>query len=166
MLKLKSRELPDNIIKDSDGSGNLITHSDFKTNLDDFLNCAKSFIGAKWRHRGRKPWAVDCAGIVILSLQAGGFPFKDRVDYGREPWKDGLEKALQDSFGLPLPVSERKAGDIVLMQDFGQPAPAHVGIITKEDTVIHSYSEMGVVEHNITEVWTNRMICVYRPNWD
>lgn len=134
--------------------------------LEACLKEARGFVGAKWRHLGRKPWAIDCIGIIVLSLKAGGVFMQDRTNYGREPWKDGLETDLEAHFGKPLPIEDRKAGDIVLMQDFSQPAPAHVGIVTEIDSVIHSYSEVGVIEHIINEVWLSRMVCVYRPNWE
>lgn len=129
------------------------------------LRTARSLLGAKWRHLGRKPWAIDCIGIVIVSLRAGGIFMQDRTNYGREPWKDGLEHDMQLHFGSPLPVSARKAGDIVLMKEDNTPAAGHVGVITEVDSVIHSYSETGVVEHGIDSVWLSRMTCVYRPNW-
>lgn len=90
---------------------------------------------------------------------------QDRTDYGREPWNDGLEHDLHLHFGDPLPIDERQAGDIVLMKDEMQPAPGHVGIITEIDSVIHSYSQTGVVEHGIDDEWLRRMVCVYRPDW-
>lgn len=137
-----------------------------KTDLDAMLATARSLVGAKWRHLGRKPWAIDCIGIVIVSLRAGGIEMIDDTNYGREPWNDGLERHLEMHFGKPLPVAERRAGDVVLMQDDMQPAPGHVGVITEIDSVIHSYSETGVVEHGIDEQWLARMVCVYRPKWD
>lgn len=136
-----------------------------KTDLAACLATARSLVGAKWRHLGRKPWAIDCIGIVIVSLRAGGIEMIDDTNYGREPWNDGLERHLEMHFGKPLPVSERRAGDVVLMQDDMQPAPGHVGLITDVDSLIHSYSMEGVVEHGIDDQWLARMICVYRPDW-
>lgn len=126
---------------------------------------ARSLKGAKWRHLGRKPWAIDCIGIIVLSLEAGGIIMNDRTNYGREPWNDGLENDLEAHFGKPFPVSEREAGDIVLMQEYAKKAPSHVGIITDTDSIIHSYSETGVVEHGVDDTWLSRMVCVYRPDW-
>lgn len=129
------------------------------------LAVARSLVGAKWRHLGRKPWAIDCIGIIVVALEAGGIKMQDRTDYGREPWNDGLERDMHKHFGDPLPVAERRAGDVVLMHDESQPAPGHVGIITELDSVIHSYSQTGVVEHGIDATWLGRMVCVYRPAW-
>ena len=35
---------------------------------------ARSMIGVPWRHQGRKPWAVDCLGLVELSLLHARWP--------------------------------------------------------------------------------------------
>lgn len=129
------------------------------------IDKARSLIGAKWRHLGRKPWAIDCIGIIIVSLDAGGVFMQDRTNYGREPWKDGLETDLHAHFGDPLPMVERQAGDIVLMKDDAQPAPGHVGFMTGDNTIVHSYSETGVCEHRLDDEWLSRCVCVYRPQW-
>ena len=89
--------------------------------IDKFIETARSMIGAKWRHRGRKPWAVDCVGLVILSLASVDFPVKDKNDYSRFPWQDGLRDALVSHFGEP--VSDIKRGDVVLMKFDNSPEP-------------------------------------------
>ena len=65
----------------------------------EMVSFARSMCGkARWRHRGRKPWAVDCIGLVVLALSEAGFSgVKDRLDYGREPWRDGLKEELSAS---------------------------------------------------------------------
>ena len=136
-----------------------------KTDLNAALAAAEGYVGAKWRHLGRKPWAIDCIGVVVMSLAAGGIQMRDRTDYSREPWNDGLERDLEAHFGKPLPIEDRQAGDIVLMQDEMQPAPGHVGIVMADGSVVHSYSMEGVVRHRVDEIWLQRMICVYRPDW-
>ena len=138
------------------------------SNKEKVITAARSFVGAQWRHLGRKPWAVDCIGLVVLSLAAGGIVMRDRTNYGREPWRDGLQTDMREHFGQELPVEQMQAGDIVLMKWDDQPAPAHVGIITETDhgfSVIHSYSEISVTEHLIDADWMRRMVCVWRPNW-
>lgn len=133
--------------------------------IDNYINFARSMVGVKWRHRGRKPWAVDCLGLVVMSLQSAGIKCNDRDDYGREPWNEGLKEALKDHFGEP--VKNWKPGDIALMQWDGLKEPSHVGFIADYKygglSLIHSYSETGVVEHRIDDVWLERIKEVYRP---
>ena len=146
------------------------TSAEFKADcvpvsLPAMLAAARAHIGAKWRHHGRKQWAIDCLGLLIVSFRAGGVYMHNATNYRKEPWNDGLEEYLYEHFGAPLDVSDRQVGDVVLIHDEQQPAPAHLGIVGDGDTLIHSYSETGVIEHSFDDVWLRRAVCVYRPNW-
>ena len=121
---------------------------------------ARTYIGTKWRHRGRKPWAIDCVGILVLSVAAGGVQMRDRRDYGREPWKDGLQRELDEHFGQP--VEDMRPGDVVLIQWRDTPAPSHVGILADYAhgglSLIHSLMRSRrVVEHRIDDAWRARI---------
>lgn len=126
---------------------------------------ARKYLGVKWRHRGRKSWALDCIGLVVFAVRAGGMEMRDRVNYGREPWKDGLQKEMRDHFGEP--VTDWQPGDVVLMRFDNQPGPGHVGLLADYChgglSLIHSYSLEQVAEHGLDGVWRARIIEVYRP---
>lgn len=124
---------------------------------------ARSLVGkARWRHRGRKPWAVDCVGLVVLSLRAGGKPVQDATRYGQEPWDDQLRATLRTQYGEP--VSDPRAGDIAVVQTGRISDPYHVGILGDHPdgglTLIHARPINGVVEHSIRSV---SIVEVYRP---
>jgi len=136
-----------------------------KYNPSAAIECARSYVGCKWRHRGRSRFGIDCIGLVIKALQAGGIPFKDRVDYGRDARENGLERELRNHFGEPL-GDAWQAGDIVLIAFEGQAAPNHVGIIGECDgrfTLIHSSGELLVCEHGLADEWLNRIVARFRP---
>lgn len=130
------------------------------------IDHARSLLGVQWRHRGRKPWAVDCIGLVVLSVTAAGMGVADRRDYGREPWRDGLRDALRAHFGPPVSDGWRP-GDVALMQLPYQPEPGHVGIIADYAlgglSLIHAYSLVAVTEHRLDEEWRAKISEVYRP---
>ena len=65
---------------------------------------ARSMVGVPWRHQGRKPWAVDCLGLVELSLLHARWPgaVATPARYGREPWDDQLRRGLREHFGPPV----------------------------------------------------------------
>lgn len=139
-----------------------------KPSLSKATETARSFVGAKWRHRGRLPWALDCIGLVIMSLAAGGIQMRDRKDYGRQPWRDGLDHDMIAHFGLPINKYEMQAGDIALLRWDGDPAPSHVGLVVQGEHslhLIHAYSVISVTEHRIDENWMSRIDRVYRPQW-
>ncbi len=133
--------------------------------INAFISTARSMIGAQWRHRGRKPWAVDCIGLVILSLESVGFEVKDKKDYSRYPWNDGLQDALKEHFGDP--VIDIKKGDVILMQFENADGPCHVGIVADYIhggvSIIHAYSKQAVIEHRYDEYWKSLTIEAYRP---
>jgi len=130
---------------------------------------ARKLVGVKWRHQGRKPWAVDCAGLVVLSFAAAGWPDASAAParYGREPWDDMLRKTLVGYFGAPTP-GPLQQGDVPLYR-WGKLEPSHVGIIANHPngglSLIHSSNLCGVVEVGLYGEFEDCIIEVYRPNW-
>ncbi len=126
---------------------------------------ARSWLGTKWRHRGRNRFGIDCIGLIVHAVAAGGIQMRDRRDYGREPWKDGLQREIEEHFGAP--VSDTQPGDVVLMRWHNQDGPAHVGIIGDYChgglSLIHAYSMTSVCEHRMDDEWLARIVGVYRP---
>ena len=125
---------------------------------------ARRYIGARWSHRGRSLYAVDCIGIVVAAVRAGGVPFVDRLDYSRVPWRNGLEHELRVRFGEP--VDDMRVGDIALVQFEKKREPSHVGIITDGMHglgLIHSTTMDSVSEHDIDDYWLQRIVMVFRP---
>lgn len=128
---------------------------------------ARSMLGVRWRHMGRKPWAVDCAGLVLLSLRAAGWPKTDSpASYGREPWEDSLRKTLSENLGQP--VDDMRPGDIVLIR-WGKHDPSHVGVIGDYTfgglSIIHADNVHGVIETALTGQIKDSVIETYRPDW-
>jgi len=125
---------------------------------------ARSYVGTKWAHRGRSRFGVDCIGLIVAALKAGGFDFADRQDYGRTPWKNGLEIELRARMGDP--VNDMRAGDIAMMRWNERVNPSHVGVIAEGGrgfTLIHSCSMTSVCEHDIDSLWLDRIVMVFRP---
>lgn len=134
----------------------------------DFIKHARSLRGAKWRHMGRKPWAIDCAGLVVVSARAAGLSVTDEGVYGREPWDDALRKHCRAAFGDPMPFADAQPGDIAIMR-WGDTEPSHVGIVGDYPnglSLIHSHNLSGVVEQRIDEQLAKRIIEIYRPRWE
>lgn len=130
------------------------------------VETARSYIGTRWRHRGRSRYGIDCIGLIVASLKAAGFTMRDRVDYGREPWRDGLEREMHEHFGDPIPRAEWRAGDVAMMRWENRPEAGHVGLIAQGPhglTLIHSHSMSSVIEHHIDAHWESLILAVFRP---
>lgn len=130
---------------------------------------ARSMVGVPWRHQGRKPWAVDCIGLVYVSLTAAGWPHAVDLPrgYGREPWDDQLRKGLRQHFGEPV-SGDWMPGDIALFR-WGKGEPSHVGIIADHPhgglSIIHASNLRNVVETSLSGRLLSCVEEVYRPKW-
>lgn len=130
-----------------------------------FVEAARSLIGARWRHRGRKPWAVDCVGLLVLAAEKVGLDVLAPHNYGREPWDNTLRRGLIANFGNAFPVSDAKPGDVALIR-WRQGEPSHIAIIgDKTDglTLIHAHNLHGVVEHSLAPPFDKVIVEIYRP---
>lgn len=131
-----------------------------------FVAAARRLKGSAWRHRGRKPWAVDCVGLVVLSARDAGLQLEDAVGYGREPWEDRLRQELRARFGEP--DSKARVGNIALIR-WNKGEPSHMAVIGDHPdgglTLIHASNLHGVVECSLRGTYAEAVIETYRPHW-
>lgn len=132
-----------------------------------FITAARQLKGARWRHRGRQPWALDCVGLIVLAGKAAGACWKDQIGYGREPWEDRLRKACRENFGEPLaPDVPRLPGDVALFR-WKKSEPSHIAIIANHPdgglSMIHAHNLHGVVECALSGEFARSVVEVYRP---
>lgn len=129
-----------------------------------FIASARTLKGARWRHRGRKPWAVDCIGLIVLAGQRSGLQIDDEKLYGREPWDDQLRSGLRKRWGEP--VSNYQPGDVALIR-WKQGDPSHVAIVGDHPdgglTLIHAHNLHGVVECSLSGPFVECVLEAYRP---
>lgn len=135
------------------------------------IEAARELLGARFMHKGRGPFAVDCVGLVIIALDKAGLPVRplDCIDYEeKRAWDYGLEDAV-GKVAKPTSLDAIQPGDLVIIQWPRTPAPSHVALVTNYVYgglgLIHAYSRGGVVEHAITKQWQRRLTGAYRPNW-
>lgn len=133
-----------------------------------FVAQARKLLGVRWRHRGRKPWAVDCIGLVAVAGRAAGLLAEDETGYGREPWEDRLRQGCRARWGEPLPIDQAKPGDIAILR-WTPGEPSHMAIVGDHPdgglTLIHAHNLHGVVEHALRGRFTDFVLEVYRPRF-
>lgn len=131
-----------------------------------FIAGARKLKGARWRHRGRKPWAVDCVGLLILAARDAGVEVPDEPIYGREPWDDQLRSCLRARFGAP--VADRQPGDVALIR-WRAAEPSHIGVLARHPlgglSLIHAHNLHGVVECGLSGPYASAVVEVYRLSW-
>lgn len=125
------------------------------------IEYARECVGTKFRHQGRICGrSLDCAGVVIHVAIKLGLSVNDVKAYGRNPCNGLLESSLENQTCIKE-VEEMLPGDILLMR-FNQ-EPQHLAILTGKDTIIHGYSNVGMVcEHRFSSVWKSRVVKIYR----
>jgi cell wall-associated NlpC family hydrolase len=88
---------------------------------------AMQYIDVPFRFRGRTDAGLDCIGLVVRSLIDCGVEVDDRINYGREPWNDGLAESLGDH--LEKVDRPPQVDDVLLMKMAGRRNPCHVAIV-------------------------------------
>lgn len=131
-----------------------------------FVEEARKLKGARWRHRGRTPWAVDCVGLIALAGAKSGLLAADVKGYGREPWDDQLRAGCRERWGEP--VSDYQAGDVALIR-WAKGEPSHLGVLADHPdgglSVIHAHNLNGVVEVSLAGKLADCIVEVYRPRF-
>lgn len=133
---------------------------------EDFALAARSFVGAKWRHRGRSERAMDCLGLLFLSAVRVGQDWQDVKGYGREPWDNQLATELERRFGAPVPRDKIQVGDILLIR-WRESEPSHVGVAGLHPdgglTIVHVHTLLGCVEQSLRGPILSVVVAAYRP---
>jgi hypothetical protein len=122
-------------------------------------------MGTPFAHQGRVAGVgIDCAGLYVHICKELGLPHLDAKGYPRNPYDGQLEKQL-DAQPCLIVVSESMPGDILAMRIRRQPQHIgiHAGFIDGHPYIIHASEEHGgVVMHRIDELWSARIMRVYR----
>lgn len=124
---------------------------------------ARWCLDTPFMHQGRLPGVgLDCAGLVVVTLNAVGIEVRDYRGYGRVPNEGRLRRAIDGQPCLePVEIAKAEAGDIVLVR-FGR-EPTHIGILTGPQQIIHAYEQIGrVVEHRLDEIWQTQIVGAWR----
>lgn len=130
------------------------------------VEAARAYLGAPFLHQGRSPAGMDCAGLALLALRDCGHAPADMTHYGRRPWRDGLQQAVEAFYGAPVRLPPQ-AGDLVLMANKPGGPPAHIAIVGDYVlgglSLIHTRADVGrVVENRMDERELARIVAVYR----
>lgn len=120
---------------------------------DEIVAQARTYLGQPWRHRGRSPDGLDCAGLLVLLSEHFGHEVEDVEGYSRLPDKDRFTEHLKAQFMLTRPPF--KPGQIVVLRD--GVLPCHCGILAEKHgrlTLIHStVARRKVVEEPFEPYW-------------
>jgi hypothetical protein len=113
----------------------------------ELYQAAMQYEGVPWKHRGRTVRGMDCIGLILQAVRDCGGTLTDRINYGLEPWRDGLRDELETQFTEVF--RPPKVNDIILGSFRIKHPPVHTAIIAPYPFgglgVVHSFCEAGSV---------------------
>ncbi len=125
------------------------------------VEAARSCVGAPFRLQGRDPaTGLDCIGLVLFAARAVGFADNTDADYRLTENPARLDDALLAAQLIPLGFTEIMAGDVLRFTAGG--TPLHLGIATGAGVIHADIRFRRVVEHDLDETWSLRLVGAYR----
>jgi len=118
---------------------------------EDIVEEARSWLGVKWRDKGRSRRGIDCAGLPVLVGIKLGLTTYDNTSYPSRP--DGSFVEVFRKHLIAIPVTSARDGDVLLFQSRG--SLCHCGIRVSVDGVpgvVHAYMlRRKVVEETLAQ---------------
>jgi cell wall-associated NlpC family hydrolase len=104
------------------------------------VDYAQQFVGTRYKAAGKNPSGFDCSGFTGYVMGNFGIQLSASSKY-------------QEKDGIPIPVSEVQAGDLIFFRREPNGTVFHVSLVISNDQdglyVVHSTSSRGVVIDNI-----------------
>lgn len=129
---------------------------------------AEGWIGTPYRHQGSaKGLGCDCIGLVIGIWRElyGALPLNVppyAPDWAERSGEERLLAAAHRLFGEPLPLCERKPGDLLIFRWRQDCAAKHAGILSGADCFIHAYEQAAVIRSALVPAWCRKLAAVHR----
>ena len=135
------------------------------------VRVTREWIGTPYRHQASvKGQGCDCLGLLrgVWREVVGAEP--ERVPSYTADWSEmGNEERLWAAAARNMtmvPVDTDKAGQVVLFRMRKGNVAKHLGIIAGTDagfsTVIHAYTDRGVIETPLTDTWMRKIVAQFQ----
>lgn len=105
-------------------------------------------MGVPTRKDGRSRQGVDCLGLILCVYQEVGADLGPFLSRARQQDKDRMEHLSDGRF---VSVTDRRPGDVMIMQSLKASEPHHFGLYTGS-SVIHAHSKYGKVIEQALDV--------------
>lgn len=121
--------------------------------VSDMLAVARSKMGARYVRGAKGPNTFDCSGYVYWVLNQAGVKQSYLTTYG---WRS------MTKYTKITNINALKPGDIILFHLDGlSSSRGHMGIVTKDGTMIHALNDVHESNYYKT-YWSSRFISAYR----
>lgn len=126
---------------------------------DEIVAEARTYLGVRFKMRGRNRMGLDCVGLLIVVAQSFGQKITDRTDYSmKQPFEVALNSHLK-AHSNPAPLKPFRHGQIVKFRQ--SVLPMHLGIITLDGTepmVIDAHVKKKKVVEEPLRLWSNLIL--------
>ena len=118
------------------------------TTRSDVINEARSWLGIRWRHKGRsRSWGVDCVGLIYVVGKELGLTDYDNQGYNRDTSTVDIHPYLiKAGMSRRDNLIDTRVGDVLLIHD--KVMPLHMAIYSGSMTTIqaNAYRRMVIEE--------------------
>ncbi|WIY52465.1 peptidase P60 [Devosia sp. YIM 151766] len=126
------------------------------------IAAARSWIGTPYHDQASvKDVGCDCLGLARGVWREVVGPEPTRIPpYTRDWGETGAVEVLATgalAWMVPLPLELLRPGAMLLFRMRDGAIAKHCGILTTDDTFVHAYDRIGVVEEPMTESWRRRI---------
>lgn len=128
------------------------------------VESVRTWIGVKYRDKGRDRHGIDCIGLLMVAAKDVGLTEYDTVDYPRRPNPQDFLRGLKNHL-VRIQKQDAGHGDIMV---FAEPRhPCHIGILDVQPDgtvyVIHAYApSRKVIREPLTPARRERAMLAFR----
>ena len=125
-----------------------------KNKVEQMLAIARSKMGCPYVRGAKGPDKFDCSGFVYWVLKQTGVKQSYLTTYG---WRS------MTKYTKITNIDALKPGDLILFHLNGMSSSkGHIGIVSKEDLMIHAVNDAVIESSYKQSYWNKRFICAYR----
>ena len=124
----------------------------------DFVNAAKAYLDVPYVYKGRSKGGMDCAGLLIKTLNSTVLPDYNFLNYGVNPNPKHVRKEL---LNISEQISEIEYGCLLVLKLHG--LGNHIAIYIEDNNLLHTYGRAGkVIVEKYTLYWQKKLDSIYR----
>ena len=128
---------------------------------------ARSWLGTPYHDQASlRGVGCDCLGLArgvwrdLVGVEPQTIPPYSRV-WGVTGVREVLAEGARDMM-IEISLGQIGPGTLVLFRMAPRAIAKHVGILTADDSFIHAYDRLGVIEEALTTAWSRRIAFAFR----
>ena len=134
---------------------------------DAVIAVARRWLGTPYHDQASlRGVGCDCLGLArgvwrdLVGAEPQAIP-----PYSRDWGETGVREVLAEgarTMMIEMPIADIGPGTLVLFRMAPRAIAKHVGILTADDSFIHAYDRLGVIEEALTTAWSRRIAFAFR----